>query len=60
MSRKLLDLGDARSAYQVVADAAEPTKENSRVERHFMAGWIALRFSMTRRRRRRTSPASRR
>src|SRR5262245_53091931 len=25
-------------------DAAEPTKENSRVERHFMAGWIALRF----------------
>jgi soluble lytic murein transglycosylase len=44
MSRKLLDLGDARSAYQVVADAAEPTKENSRVERHFMAGWIALRF----------------
>ena len=44
MSRKLLDLGDARSAYLVVADAAEPTKENSRVERHFMAGWIALRF----------------
>ena len=44
MSRKLLDLGDSRSAYLVVADAAEPTKENSRVERHFMAGWIALRF----------------
>jgi soluble lytic murein transglycosylase len=44
MARKLLDIGDARSAYRVVADAAEPTKENSRVERHFMAGWIALRF----------------
>jgi soluble lytic murein transglycosylase len=44
LSRKLLDLGDARPAYLVVADAAEPTKENSRVERHFMAGWIALRF----------------
>jgi peptidoglycan lytic transglycosylase len=44
MSRKLLDLGDARSAYLMVADAAEPAKENSRVERHFMAGWIALRF----------------
>jgi soluble lytic murein transglycosylase len=44
MARELLDLGDARSAYRVVADAAEPTKENSRVERHFMAGWIALRF----------------
>ena len=44
MSRKLLDAGDHRSAYQVVAEAAEPTKENSRVERHFMAGWIALRY----------------
>ena len=44
MSRKLLDVGEARSAYQVVAEAAEPTKGNSRVERHFMAGWIALRF----------------
>jgi peptidoglycan lytic transglycosylase len=44
MARKLLDIGDARSAYQVVADAAEPTKINSRVERHFMAGWIALRY----------------
>jgi soluble lytic murein transglycosylase len=44
MARKLLDLGEARSAYRAVAEAAEPTKENSRVERHFMAGWIALRF----------------
>jgi soluble lytic murein transglycosylase len=44
LARKLLDLGDPRSAYQVVRDAAEPTYENSRVERHFMAGWIALRF----------------
>ena len=44
MSRKLLDLGDARSAYLMVAEAAEPTKENSRVERLFMAGWIALRY----------------
>jgi soluble lytic murein transglycosylase len=44
MARKLLDMGDARSAYRVVAEGAEPTKENSRIERHFMAGWIALRF----------------
>jgi soluble lytic murein transglycosylase len=44
MARKLLDLGDFRSAYLMVADAAEPTKDNSRVERHFMAGWIALRY----------------
>lgn len=44
MARKLLDFGDARSAYRVVAEAAEPNRENSRIERHFMAGWIALRF----------------
>ncbi|HEX8810029.1 MAG TPA: lytic transglycosylase domain-containing protein, partial [Xanthobacteraceae bacterium] len=44
MARKLLDMGDAHSAYRVVAEGAEPTKENSRIERHFMAGWIALRF----------------
>jgi soluble lytic murein transglycosylase len=44
LARNLLDKGDARSAYLVVRDAAEPTKENSRVERHFMAGWIALRY----------------
>jgi soluble lytic murein transglycosylase len=44
LARKLLDAGDARSAFLVVRDAAEPIKENSRVERHFMAGWIALRF----------------
>jgi soluble lytic murein transglycosylase len=44
MARKLLDAGEARSAYLLVANAAEPTKENSRVERHFMAGWIALRY----------------
>ena len=44
LARKLLDLGDARSAYLVIRDACDPTKENSRVERHFMAGWIALRF----------------
>jgi soluble lytic murein transglycosylase len=44
LARNLLDIGDARSAYLMVRDAAEPTKENSRVERHFIAGWIALRF----------------
>jgi soluble lytic murein transglycosylase len=44
LARNLLDIDDAQSAYLVVRDAAEPTKENSRVERHFMAGWIALRF----------------
>ena len=44
LSRKLLDIGDVRSAYRVVRDAAEPVKENSRVERCFTAGWIALQY----------------
>src|SRR5262249_2273736 len=44
LARKLLDIGDARSAYLLMRDACEPTKENSRVERNFMAGWIALRY----------------
>jgi soluble lytic murein transglycosylase len=44
LARKLLDRNDARSAYLAVAEAAEPVKENSRVERAFMAGWIALRY----------------
>jgi len=44
VARKLLDIGDARAAYQVARDAAPPTKENYRVEHEFTAGWIALRF----------------
>jgi soluble lytic murein transglycosylase len=44
LSRKLLDIGDARSAYLVVRNTTDPLKENSRVERLFMAGWIALRY----------------
>jgi soluble lytic murein transglycosylase len=44
LSRELLDIGDVHSAYRVVRDAVEPVKENSGVERLFMAGWIALQF----------------
>jgi soluble lytic murein transglycosylase len=44
VARKLLDLGDARLAYEVVNTAALPKEENHRAERHFTAGWIALRF----------------
>jgi soluble lytic murein transglycosylase len=44
LARKLLDIGDPRTAYLTMRDAVEPVKENSRVERLFMAGWIALRF----------------
>jgi soluble lytic murein transglycosylase len=42
--RKLLDSGDAATAYRVARDAAPPTKENYRVDQPFTSGWIALRF----------------
>jgi soluble lytic murein transglycosylase len=44
VARKLLDLGDAKSAYRVARDAAVPSKDNYRIEHQFTAGWIALRF----------------
>jgi soluble lytic murein transglycosylase len=44
LARKLIDVGDAASAYQVVRDSAPPTNPYYRAEFHFMAGWIALRF----------------
>jgi peptidoglycan lytic transglycosylase len=44
IARKLLDLGEIKTAYQIARDAAPPGKENYRVEHEFTAGWIALRF----------------
>ncbi|HUI94360.1 MAG TPA: lytic transglycosylase domain-containing protein [Xanthobacteraceae bacterium] len=44
LARKLIDQGDAKTAYLVVRDAATPANPYYRAERHFMAGWIALRF----------------
>jgi soluble lytic murein transglycosylase len=44
LARKLLDHGDARTAYKVVVQAAAPANPYYRAEYHFMAGWIALRF----------------
>jgi soluble lytic murein transglycosylase len=44
LARKLLDLGEFQTAYQVVRDAASPDNPYYRAEFHFMAGWIALRF----------------
>ena len=44
ISRKLLDLGDAKMAYDVANDAAPPVSDNFRAEQDFTAGWIALRF----------------
>jgi soluble lytic murein transglycosylase len=44
IARKLLDLGEARLAYEVADGAAPPINDNYRAEQHFTAGWIALRF----------------
>jgi soluble lytic murein transglycosylase len=44
VARKLLDIGDPKSAYRVARDAETPGKENYRIEHEFTAGWIALRF----------------
>ena len=44
LARKLIDLGDAKTAYRIVREAAPPSNPYYRAEFHFMAGWIALRF----------------
>ncbi|MCC7346335.1 MAG: lytic transglycosylase domain-containing protein, partial [Variibacter sp.] len=44
IARKLLDEGQAQTAYRIARDAARPQKENLAVEQLFTAGWIALRF----------------
>jgi soluble lytic murein transglycosylase len=43
VARKILDLGDARSAYRICADHAAATGPMV-IEAEFHAGWIALRF----------------
>ena len=44
LARKLIDNGEAKTAYRVVRQAAAPANPYYRAEYHFMAGWIALRF----------------
>lgn len=44
LSRKLLEEGQARAAYQVAATGVTPTSDNYRAEQEFTSGWIALRF----------------
>jgi len=44
LARRLIDLGDAKTAYRVVREAAPPANPYYRAEFHFMPGWIALRF----------------
>jgi len=44
LSRKMLDLGEHRTAYLIARDAALPTRDIYKTEQEFTAGWIALRF----------------
>jgi soluble lytic murein transglycosylase len=44
ISRKLIDLGDPKTAYRVASAAVVPNRDNYRGEHQFTAGWIALRF----------------
>ena len=44
LSRTLLDLGDAKTAYRVASGAPVPSRGNYRAEQQFTSGWIALRF----------------
>lgn len=44
LARKLMDIGDHRTAYAVARDAALPARDIYKTEQEFTAGWIALRF----------------
>jgi soluble lytic murein transglycosylase len=44
LSRKLLDHGKFKTAYEVVSNAAVPAMDVYRADFHFMCGWIALRY----------------
>src|SRR4029077_20411962 len=40
VSRTLLDLGDAKTAYRVASGAPVPSRGNYRAEQQFTSGWI--------------------
>ena len=44
LSRKMLDIGENRTAYLIARDAALPVRDIYKTEQEFTAGWIALRF----------------
>ncbi len=44
LSRKMLDVGEHRTAYLIARDAALPARDIYQTEQEFTAGWIALRF----------------
>jgi soluble lytic murein transglycosylase len=43
-ARKMIDLGEYKTAYLIARDAALPTRDVYKTEQEFTAGWIALRF----------------
>ena len=43
-ARKMLDVGEHRTAYLIARDAALPSRDIYKTEQEFTAGWIALRF----------------
>ena len=44
LARKMIDVGEYRSAYLIARDAALPSRDIYKTEQEFTAGWIALRF----------------
>jgi soluble lytic murein transglycosylase len=44
LARKMLDIGERRTAYLIARDAALPSRDIYKTEQEFTAGWIALRF----------------
>jgi soluble lytic murein transglycosylase len=44
LARKMLDVGEHRTAYLIARDAALPSRDNYKTDQEFTAGWIALRF----------------
>ena len=44
LARKMIDVGEHRTAYLIARDAALPARDIYKTEQEFTAGWIALRF----------------
>jgi soluble lytic murein transglycosylase len=44
LARKMIDMGEYRTAYLIARDAALPARDIYKTEQEFTAGWIALRF----------------
>jgi soluble lytic murein transglycosylase len=44
LARKMLDIGERRTAYLIARDGALPARDIYKTEQEFTAGWIALRF----------------